>query len=279
MTLWTYFRLKRRICSPQRRTFTIHSLFQRASFYICQKGSYTLEAAVVIPLVAMYLVTILSFFSMLEVQCMVEEALIYAGRKTAVESSVIDSEEAMYVSTKAYLLYALQGNSAVEKHVKHGVWGIHLWNSEFEGDELVLRAEYAVELPFSFFGIDEMELNSEYIFQKWTGDDSEEIEESFVYVTQYGEVYHVDLSCRSIRLSVKESTKGEIALLRGKDGQRYYECSGCDWADKNRERIYYTDYGTLYHKNINCSSIKRIIEKIKIEEVGNRRPCSFCYKL
>ena len=277
MTLWTYFRQKRVLCSPHRRTFNKQIVFQRASFYICQKGSYTLEVAVVVPLVAMYLVTILSFFSILEAQCVVEEALLYTGRKTAVESSMVDSEEALFLSAKAYLLYALQGNATVKKHIKHGALGVYLWNSEFDGEDLILRADYVVQLPISFWGIGEIELNSEYYFKKWIGDNPEESDSSFVYVTKYGEVYHVNLSCRAINLSVKETKIGQITSMRGKNGQKYYECSSCDGKD-NKERVYYTDYGTLYHKDIACSKIKRTVEKIKLEDVDKRRSCSYCYK-
>ena len=77
---------------------------------------------------------------------------------------------------------------------------------------------------------------------------------------------------------MKSGTCGEIIFLRGKNGQCYYECSRCDWKDEEKETVYYTDYGTLYHKDIRCSSIKRLVEKIKLEEIGERRPCHFCYE-
>jgi uncharacterized CHY-type Zn-finger protein len=225
----------------------------------------------------MYLVTILSFFSILETQCMVEEALLYAGRKTAVESSTIDSDEALFLSAEAFLVYVLYDNTLVENHIKHGVLGINLLNSKFDGEEIVLRAEYTVVLPISFFGLDGFEISSEYSFRKWIGDKQEEITDgSMVYVTTYGEVYHTDLSCRSLQLSIKRTTIDKISSLRGENGQKYYECNGCDWNESNKERVYYTDYGTLYHKDITCSKIKRTIQKIEFEEIGNRRLCSYC---
>ena len=100
---------------------------------------------------------------------------------------------------------------------------------------------------------------------------------AFVYVALYGEVYHKDLTCRSINLSVQSTRIENISFLRGKNGQIYWECQRCTWESENKERVYYTDYGELYHKNIGCSAIKRTIEKISIDEIGERRPCSFCY--
>lgn len=279
MSLWTFFQSEQKIRSPHRRAFIIPKQIQRASFCICRKGSYTLEAAVVIPLLAAYLVTMLSFFTILDVQCEVDEALLYAGRKTAVESSIVDSEEALFLSAEAYMLYALRDSSLIEKNIKHGVWGITLWKSEFWDEEIILRAEYKVKLPISCFGIGEIKLSSQNFFRKWVGDRPMEEEGDFVYVTAHGTVYHVNLSCRSINLSVQDTTVGMIPYLRGKNGQKYYECNRCEWKDSNKERVYYTDYGTLYHKDIACSAIKRTVEKIKLEDVGERRPCSFCYGL
>ena len=280
MTLWTKKNLKEKTRSPHRRTIQIPNVFRRASFYTCTKASYTLEAAVVIPILAAYLVMLLSFFSILEVQCEVDEALLYAGRKTAVESSMVDEEALLFLSSKAYMLYALEDSSLVKKYIKDGAWGIHLWQSKFVGEDIVLRAEYEVELPIPFLGIDSISLSSQNRFRKWNGDRrlEEEGEGEYVFVTPSGEVYHAEVTCRSIHLSVKPASLDEISYLRGKNGQKYYECTRCDWKDSKKERVYYTDYGTLYHKDIACSAIKRTVEKVKIEDVKDRRPCSYCYE-
>ena len=276
MSLWPFFQSDKDMRSPQKRTHIIPKIYQRASFCICQKASYTLEAAVVIPLLAGYFVTLLSFFQILQIQCAVDEALLYAGRKTAVESSIVDSEEALFVSAEGFLLYALKDNSLIEDHVVYGMLGIHLWESEFDGEAIVLKADYAVKLPIGFLGIKQVELTSQNRFQKWNGEKSGEDDGEWVYVTPNGVVYHADIACRSLNLSIKFTSLGEIEELRGLDGQKYYECSLCDWEDDRTERVYYTDYGVLYHKNISCSFLKRTIEKISIEEIGDRRPCSFC---
>ena len=278
MSLWNDYKLEVRISSLHRRMQKIPSKNQRASFCTCQKGAYTLEAAIVIPLIAMYLVTVLSFFPILKIQCAVDEALLYAGRKTAVESSVAEAEELLFLSAEAYMLYALQDNLLIEKYVKNGVWGIELWKSIFYGEEIILQAEYTISLPFSFGKLGEIRLTSQNRFRKWSNGKLEEDFEDCVYVTPNGKVYHANLNCRSIRISVKSATIGEIGNLRGKDGQCFYECSQCKWKSDEKERVYYTDYGTLYHKDIACSAIKRTIEKIRLENVGERRPCSYCYE-
>ena len=279
MSLWTFFQSEIIVCSPHKRTRKIPNKNQRASFCTCHKCSYTLEAAIVIPLLAGYLVTILFFFSILEIQCIVDEALLYAGRKTAVESSVVDSEELLLLSAEGYMLSVLHENQLLERYVKHGVWGISLWESEFEGEYIRLKAEYVVELPIRFGKLGQIRLSSQNCFRKWLGDETVVSDENVVYVTPNGEVYHSSLTCRSINLKVRTATIKEIPNLRGADGQKYYECTRCIWDDENKERIYYTDYGVRYHKSISCSALKRNVEKIDLKDVGDRRPCSFCYGL
>ena len=56
---------------------------QKASLCSFFKGSYTLEAAVIIPVAAVFFLTLLFFFRVLQIQTEVQEALNYASRKTA----------------------------------------------------------------------------------------------------------------------------------------------------------------------------------------------------
>jgi len=279
MTLWTFLKSDRLMQSPQNSMHKTHNQSQRASFCICNKASYTLEAAVVIPLLAAYLVTLLFFFTILDIQCAVDDALLFAGRKTAVESSVVDSEEVLFLSAEAYMCYALKDNSQIKKYVPRGLLGISLLGSKISGEYIVLRADYVVELPISFLGINQLNLTSQNCFRKWTGDRLIEDAGEYVYVTAAGQVYHASLSCRVIDLSIKRTSIYQISSLRGKNGQKYYECGRCKWKDDEKERVYYTDYGERYHKDIACSALKRTVEKIRLEDVDGRRPCSFCYEL
>lgn len=276
MSLWNFFQSEYALSSPQGRMDKIPQDNQRASFYICQRASYTVEAAVVIPLLAGYLVMLLSFFRIIQVQCAVDEALMYAGRKTAVESCIVDSQEALLLSAEGYLLYALKENPLVEKQLVHGLVGIQLWESKFDGETIILKAKYVVELPIHFFGIRQVELSSQNQFRKWNTRKTQERDGGIVYVTPTGEVYHVDSGCRSLNLSVRDIGISEVAKLRGANGQRYNRCTRCNWTSDKKERVYYTDYGTLYHRSVSCSALKRTIVRISIEEIGERRPCKWC---
>lgn len=278
MSLWKNLKSDNSVSSPHKCTQKKLENCKGASFGICQKASYTLEAVVVIPLLAAFFVTILFFFRILQIQCAVDEALLFAGKKTAVESSVVLSDEALLASAEVFLLYALNDSFVIEQYVEYGRIGVGLWGSEIDDDKIILKAKCEVGLPISFFGIDSIELWSRNCFYKWNGDIRTDEDGNWVYIAPNGEVYHANSSCRSIKLSIKETSLSTIGQLRGADRQKYYECSYCKDENKNEERVYYTDYGTLYHKSITCSALKRTVEKVLLSEVeGSRRPCSYCY--
>ena len=90
---------------------------QEASFYICQRGSLTVEAAVVIPLTMGFFISILFLLRVLFIQVAVEEALIYTGRKVAVESALFDSEETLYISAEGLLKKRLLQDENVNRYV------------------------------------------------------------------------------------------------------------------------------------------------------------------
>ncbi len=249
---------------------------EEASLYAFQKGSYTVEAAIVIPLVAGFLVSILFFFRVLQVQAAIDEALIYAGRKVAAESSITDSEAALFLSTEFFFLQILEEYECVEEYVDYGKLGISLLKSDFSEDSIYLRAEYSMKMPVAFFEIGKIYLWQQNTFRKWTGDGSWQ-EEDMVYVTSTGEVYHSSMNCQSIKLSVKYTDYSKIEGLKGANGQKYYACSRCADKSLGAGRVYFTDYGTLYHADISCSAIKRTVTQIPLSEIGERRKCSFCY--
>ena len=275
------------ICSPkkslsghclQKNTYThmqIHRL-KETSLHTFRKGSLTVEAAFVIPLVAGVLVSVLFFLRILQVQAAVDEALAYAGRKAAAESSITDSEAALFLSAEFFFLQILEQYDCVEDYVEYGSLGISLLSSDFSGEDILLRAEYSMKFPISFLDFGRIWLWQQNSFRKWTGSDVS-AEEDYVYVSRTGEVYHASSDCRSIQISVQETSYENIGNLRGADGQKYYACSAC--ADRINEgrRVYYTEYGTLYHGDVSCSALKRTVTKIPLSEVGERRKCSYCY--
>ena len=277
MSLWNRKNPYIFITSPQLRIDRKKLVSKETSFYACQRASLTIEAAVVIPIVCGFFVMLLFFFHLLHIQRRVEEALIYAGRKVAVESSVVTDDALQLASAKALILWELREDAVVSRYVQGESLGISLLGSEFQEERIVLRATYRVKLPVNLFGLERITLWNSNSFQKWVGNLSKEEDgEAWVYVTPGGEVYHRLESCRALVIRVKTAFLWTMETIRGENGQKYYACSRCVENITQRDTVYYTDYGELYHQRLNCGYIKRTIDKKKLSEVQDRRPCSLC---
>lgn len=263
--------------SPQQRTeINIPEIDQRTSFCIRQKASYSIEVAVSVPLVAGFLVMVLSIFQILQVQCSIEEALLYAGRKTAVKSSVVESEELLFLSMEVFFIEGLDESALVNRYVEDGTWGISLWKTRIDEEMIHLNATYVITFPVLFWDIGQLEFTSKNSIRRWNVSHQETEEENYVYITPTGEVYHASTGCRVLDLSIHKADVNQIDMIRGKNGQKYYACSRCGWENKEG-KVYYTDYGSRFHKDLFCSFLKRTIDKIPLAEIGTRRPCSYCY--
>lgn len=265
--------------SPYKCTSVCFHFRKETSICTCQKGSYTIEAAIVVPLTAIFLTGILFFFRILQVQAVIEEGILYTGREVAAASSVVEEETALLVLSEGLLLSSLEEYPIVEAYVSGGNIGVSLLRSDFSGEEIRIYADYYIKLPLSIFGIKGIWMSSHNVFRKWDGENNEGIaeEEGWVYVTETGKVYHAHTGCRVLDLSVQSISVNEIEQERGRNGQKYYACTKCIKDITLCNLVYYTDYGTLFHQNISCSALKRTITKISIEDVGNRRQCSYCY--
>lgn len=242
----------------------------------CRKASYTLEAAVIFPIVAGFIVFILMFFRILQVQTGVSAALTYASRMTAVEACTVDSEPALLLSAEGLMISKLKDNELVENYVQGGIAGISLLKSDFSGENVELRAEYAVKLPFNFFEISEYSVSQTSLSRKWIGRTADGETGSYVYITDFGSVYHKSKSCSYLDLSINSANISDVALLRNKSGAKYSACSKCVAKIVEGSKVYITDYGTLYHSDISCSALKRTIHMVKLSEVDGMPACSKC---
>ena len=276
MPLWIRNLIFGKTGSHQICTQTLKTRYKGTSFIACRKASLTLEATIVVPLMIGFLAIILFFFRVVQVQSIVEEAIIYAGREVAVESSVVSSEELLFISAEGHMLEAIR-DRGIEAYIENGIVGISLWESNFEGTDIVLRANYRMKLPVAFFEIKTIGLSSENHFRKWIGSEELEKNGNWVYVTENGTVYHASISCRVLDLSVQRIEFREIEQLRGANGQKYYACRRCKENSIKKESVYYTDYGRLYHEDINCSFLKRSAKRVLITGVQGKNACSYCY--
>lgn len=243
------------------------------------KGSMTLEAAVILPLYAGFIVSILFFFRVLQIETEVAEALSYASRMTAVESSVVESEAAQLTSAELLFRKEVAQYSLIKEYVSINGQGITLLGSSAKGDYIKLCATYKIRLPIGFFGVSGFTQTQKSVSRKWTGKhiNSEE-DDPYVYYTETGKVYHLTKSCPYLDLSIQKVPLAEVSGLRNKSKRKYSGCRKCAKNLSGVIYVYITDYGVLYHKDISCSGLKRTIYTVRLSQVGERPPCSKCGK-
>lgn len=256
--------------------------------FACQKGSFTVEAAIVLPLLACFFSALMFFFQVMQIQLSVQAALEQTGRSLAILSvgECMNSEEQMtditYLSFAKTALYVeLHEVEEIERYVSGGALGISLLTSDMDGDAIELIANYKVQFPLVLLGKKVFFINQRAYFRKWTGwhaMDVNHAEEIVVYVTQNGEVYHMRKSCPYLSLSIQKIEKAKIPVLRNKDGAKYKECKSCKREESISMSVYITNYGERYHYDMNCSGLKRTIYQRKLSEVEGKEPCAKCWK-
>ncbi len=241
------------------------------------RGSFTVEAALVVPFFLFAAAIVIGLFPLLLVQVQVNNGLQYAARLLAVSYTDAEDEEngwGLLVGEALFETY-LTEHGCYEAVLSGGVAGISFGNSDVSGDTVLLTAEYDVSLPISFWGFQSLPVVQSVQMKKWTGADSsgDTSDGSYVYITPSGSAYHLSAECSYLKLSIKSVSVSTLDTLRNKSGGIYYPCS----CYSGGSVAYITDYGTQYHSDLDCSGLKRTIYKVSIENVGDRHACAKCY--
>lgn len=267
------------------------------SRYICQKASLTVEAAAVLPFYVCFMVFILYFFRIMQVQAGVAQSLQYAGRRAAAECCTEDhvtekKQEAEQTETqkkggtyvnllkaKFYFQQELKKQNCPTKFIRGGVSGICFAQSDCSGNYIELKAVYVMKLPVSLFGNIKYQIVQQEKCRKWTGyqpgQDTEQ-NDNWLYYTEYGTVYHAVRTCTHLDLSIQGTPYSRISDYRNKSGGKYHTCEKCGSSVSNQGMVYITDYGDRYHASLTCSGLKRSIYMIRRSKATEKRMCKKC---
>lgn len=247
------------------------------------RGSITLEMVVVLPLFISFIVFFLFLFRVLFVQESMEEALVYASRTLAVtcyEECPQDQKSQAQLLAEARILLqkGLKEHECPMHFIRGNVAGISLLTSQLAGDHVILRASYEMKMPCVLLGDYCFHFTQCVESRKWIGDVSLEqntqSDDTWVYITPYGSVYHCDRACRYLDLSIRAVSRSSLPTLRNADRAIYRKCERCH--GKGNGTVYVTDYGTRYHSSLACEGLKRTIYMVKLSQVGGQKACSKC---
>lgn len=241
---------------------------------------FTLEAAIIFPLMASFFVSILFFFRVLQVELEVQKALCDTGRQLAVylAASENGATEDLAIA-QGLFLSEVAASETVDAYVSGGGLGISLLHSEFSEDEIHLIGRYGIRLPIRLFWSQELQMEQRTVCRKWTGwneTSGNETQDDWVYITETGGVYHSSSTCSHLELSIQSVSQDQVQYMRNQNGSRYRSCEQCGQTGNTWGRVYITNQGDCYHRDLNCSGIRRTVLMVRMSDVEGWRCCSRC---
>ena len=265
-------------------------------FTFFREGSMTLEAAIVLPLFLMVISAFLSFFSIMMVELKLQNAMNHAGKQLSAYYYAMDrllnnhekqneiAEEigasiAIYAASETVVREQVlkEAGSIPDSVVVGGSGGLSFMGSRFDqsAQDVIICVTYQMSVPFLPPGLTHLRVGQQCRHRAWTGSNEDvSAQEQYVYVTEYGSVYHTSISCSYIKLSISQVAFNMVGYRRNEGGGKYYPCELC--GKIGGSIVYITNYGDRYHFNRNCSGLKRGIRCIPISRAAGMSMCSRC---
>ncbi len=269
-SLSSKIRISNYLVSPKNR----HAkALQRA----CRQGSFTVEAAFVLPLFLFAAVVVLGLFPVLKLQTEVNNGLQYAARMKAVayQGEELTLGTLLSKSEKALFCSYMEEHGYESSVLAGGLDAISLAGSDMSDDYVTLVASYDANLPISFWNLTTLPVKQCVKMKKWTGasgTDAGETDGAYVYITPTGTAYHSSAECPYLKLSIRSTSVADLDSIRNASGGIYYPCHCYNGSGL----AYITNYGTEYHSDLECSSLKRTIYKVQTDQTGDRHACPKC---
>lgn len=262
------------------------------------RGSFTVEAALSLPIFIFSIAAFIFLFQVILLQIQLQGALTEAS---------YGMQEALYIKDREWkgnknlsfmdaAAFKVLSKEEVEKYffnreqynsiLKNGIfYGISNYNSK-KGD-IDLVALYTVRIPLplihkerilacqrirtrTFSGVEHL-LSLSDLDKGGKGGTTE-----YVYVTETGTVYHLELTCSSLNLKITQCRLQEIDKKRNASGGKYKPCERCFNKYNKVANVLICEDGDRYHSSIECSGLKRTIRKVPLEEV--REQMRACYR-
>ena len=224
------------VCSPS-NNYLIKYIRRCESSSLCtlKKGSLTIEAALLIPF---FLTILLAFFSLF---------LQYA----------LAADLKMQAAAEAKKLGIVTGYASTEDAGDLTIYK----NAKLENLKIV---------PF----ITNRYITEKAVCRAWIGFTELETEETYVYITPQGSVYHLFGDCTHLSLSIQRVTYQKAVSSQNEYGENYRECRRCK--EPYGILVYITNEGDCYHSERTCSGLKRTVRQVTISEVQGRSCCIRC---
>lgn len=255
------------------------------SFYL--KGSMALEGSLVLPLLLLFVMTLLFGLEIIRFQSCVFEAMHQSGSRICFSAY---GEE--YGKADNNIICNSAAESAIRQYlgmqylpylcVNGGKDGVSIQedrNSVRKGN-LEIRVSYDIKTFIWWLPIGSITINDKFFghgFIGYTGDMNSEEEKKpdiYVYITPSGSKYHVSEECTYLKVKIHAVPGEELEEKRNGSGGKYY---ACEWCKPQRGGlVYLTDWGNRYHGETDCPALKRTVYIVPLSEAGQRTACRKC---
>lgn len=266
------------------------------------RGSFTVEAALAVPIFIFSIVVFLFLFKVILLQLQLQTSLTQVAKELSqnayIKSCGFDKHESesilstdrnkaleklqVYAYIKKYFTSESRFDNILKKHISYQNSSV-----KSEQQDIELIAQYSIYIPVPIFELVDLPIQQRVKTKGFTGTNtlltsnregnSSEGEEDYVYVTENGIVYHRSLECSHLKLSITECRLNEVVNRRNTSGGKYKPCEKCCNAFQETSVVYICQDGDAYHANFECSGLKRTINRIKFSEVQDKmRGCHKC---
>ena len=241
-------------------------------------GVITIEAAFAIPLFLFAVLCLIWMIEMQSIKVSIINSAQSAAKKAAEDTAVLPVLNT--VSMKSDMISLIGEERISRSIIKGGTSGISCSRSYVNPGtgEMNITVRYEIRLPLPMFGSPSAELEETFRISAWTGsrDSGEEASDgSIVYVTDHAAVWHEDMNCSYLRLSIRFIPAEELELIRNISGGIYHPCEKCVYGTA-MTGVYITQSGGRYHNSLSCSGLKRTIHAVRREDVSWLGGCSRC---
>jgi len=251
------------------------------------RASLTVETALVLPIFMFMMLSIISYCRIIEYSDTVAESLhqssrlmaqyAYASKEGGAAGALGSGLGGVAISV-AYASNQVNSNLS-SKGFNDGSIS-YLRSVAMKNDVIDLIATEEIPILYDFLGVKQIRVMDRARVRAFTGYDNTGLEdmnteETIVYVTASGSVYHRSRNCSHLNVTPTAVNAGQLSGARSSQGAKYYQCEYC--AKKKECSVYYiTEYGNRYHTTATCQALKRDVTAVPLSRVGGKSACKSC---
>ena len=213
-----------------------------------KKASIAVETALVLPIFFLGMVTMISFMDIYKLQTEHLTKLCEKTKEAGMYAYVLDGSGPDNITLPDFYTYEPIGGLVPLPDVRmFNTVKVHAWTGK------------------------------EYVNEEGQAGGEEKEKEPMIYVTENGSVYHKDIGCSYLDLSISHVSKNAAEGLRNHYGEKYSPCETCGKGQEQGGMVYITETGNRYHTLESCSGLKRTVRMEKQSHVsGKMHACSRC---